>query len=55
MVDTLNASFSASFDMINVISKGTLRFNSKIPSFSQTNIDAPFTTISATLSQVKNA
>ncbi len=43
MVDTLNSSFSTSFDMINIIAQGTLRFNDKIPSFTQSNFDAPFT------------
>jgi len=55
LIDTLNPSFSTSFDMINVIARGTLPFNDKIPSFTQANIDAPFITVATILTQVKNA
>lgn len=55
MVDTLNSSFSTSFDMINIIAQGTLRFNDKIPSFTQANFDVPFTSSYSIVSQVKNA
>ena len=42
MINTLNESFSGNFDQINILAQGTLKFNSKISSFSQANIDAPF-------------
>lgn len=54
LIDTLNPSFSDSFDQINVIAQGTLAFNNKISSFTQENIDSPFTTVYSTILTVKN-
>ena len=54
LVDTFNTSFSSSFDQINVIAQGTLQFNDKIPSFTTSNIAAPFTTAATTVTGIKN-
>lgn len=54
IINTLNSSFSNSFDQINIIAQGTLTFNNKIPSFTQDNIDNPFTSVYSTILNVKN-
>lgn len=55
MIDTLNPSFSTSFDNINMIAQGTLTFNNKIPSFTTSNIDDPFSSAYSTLNKVRSA
>lgn len=42
ILNKVNSAFSQSFDKINVIAQGTLKFNDKITSFTQPKIDAPF-------------
>lgn len=55
MIKTLNDSFSGNFDMINIVAQGTLKFNDKVVSFTQPNIDEPFKEIAPVLTQVKIA
>ncbi len=54
LINTLDPSFSDSFDQINIIAQGTLTFNNKISSFTQDNIDNPFKTVYSTILSVKN-
>lgn len=41
--------------MINILAQGTLKFNERVTSFTQANIDAPFKEVAPILTQVKNA
>ena len=43
IINQISPSFSSSFDNMNIIAHGTQQFNEKIPSYTASNIDSPFT------------